>query len=57
MPAASFTVPWLMVYWPVARTGLFRTTVPEPDLLKATLLLPPAPVMTAFIVNVLPAVT
>ena len=50
-------MPWLMVYWPFARTGLVSTTVPAPDLLKATLLPPPAPVMTEFIVSVLPVVT
>ena len=57
MPAARRTVPWLMVYWPFARTGLVRTTVPAPDLLKAMLEPPPAPVMTEFIVSVLPEVT
>jgi hypothetical protein len=46
-----------MVYWPFARTGLVRTTVPAPDLLKAMLEPPPAPVMTEFIVSVLPEVT
>ena len=50
-------MPWLMVYWPLAKTGLFSRTVPAPDLTKPELEPPPAPVMTEFIVSVLPEVT